>query len=72
MYDRMKANLLPLHTPSTPRWGLKVRIFFNFENSQVPYQMNRNVGPANALVIYTMVGEVMVVLLSPEGDSCIA
>ena len=68
----MQANILPLHIPSTPGWGLRSEHFFNSKNSRVSYQMNRNVDPAHALVIFTMEGGVMVVLLNPEGDSCIA
>ena len=72
MYDRMQANILPLHLPSTPGCDLRSEHFFNSKNSQVSYQMNRNVDPAHALVIYTMEGGVMAVLLKPEGDLCIA
>ena len=55
-YDNMQANILPLHTPSTPGWGLKVKTFFFSDSSHVAYQMNRKVGHAHTMVIYTMGG----------------
>ena len=52
--DNMQANSLPLHTPSTPWWGIKVSTFFSSDISQIAYQMNRKVGHAQPKVIYTM------------------
>ena len=53
MLDKMQANILPLHTPSTPG-GLKFQNIFSSESSDVAYQMNRKVGHAHTMIIYAM------------------
>ena len=46
---------------------------FSSESGPVGYEMNRQVGHAHTMVIYTMGGlGVMEVLFNPAGDSCIA
>ena len=55
-YNNMQANILPLHKHSTPGRGLKVITFFSSECSHIAYQMNRKVGHAHTMVIYTMGG----------------
>ena len=35
----MKANMLSLHTPTTPGWGQKVIFFFFSKSGHVAYQM---------------------------------
>ena len=47
--------MLYLHTPSTPGWGLKVKLFSS-DSSHVAYQMNSKVGHAHTMVIYTIGG----------------
>ena len=49
-YDNMLANSLPVHTPFTPGWGLRSA------DSHVAYKMNRKVGHAHTIVVYTMGG----------------
>ena len=41
-YNNMLANILPLHTPSTPGVGSKSLLFFFSESSHVAYQINGN------------------------------
>ena len=50
MYHNMQPNILSLHTPSTPGWGLKVKTFFS-DISHVAYEMNRKVGHAHTMAI---------------------
>ena len=71
MYDNMQANSLPLHTPLTPGRGLKVKSIFSSERSDVAYQMNRKVGHAHTMIIYTM-GGLGEVFFYPVVDSCFA
>ena len=56
MRINMQANILPLHTTSTPGWGLKVKIFSSSDSSHIAYQMNWKVAHAHTMAIYTMGG----------------
>ena len=53
--DILYANILPLHTRSILGWGLKVRRFLS-NSMHIAYQMNRKVGHAHSMVIYSMDG----------------
>ena len=56
MYNKMTANILPLHSPLTPGVGSKGQFFLS-ENSHVAHQVNRNetenTMQANILPFYT-------------------
>ena len=58
----------------TPWKGFKVQTSFSSEGSDVAYQMNRNVGHAHTMIIYTMdgFGGLGEVSFNPAWDSCIA
>ena len=55
IYDNMQATIL-LYTLSTPGWGLTDNTCFPCDKSHVAYQMNRKVGHAYTMVIYTLDG----------------
>ena len=50
----MQANILPLHSPSTIE--VKGQKLFFIDSSHVAYQMNRKVGHAHTMPMYTMGG----------------
>ena len=52
----MLANILPLHTPSTPGLGFKGQNIFSSDSSRVAYQISSKVGHAHAVDIITMGG----------------